>query len=75
LTFSDFLLPVQVLKFNYVALAPKVPRHDIFFGALTPFDELASPRVATKIARLRTLVRNSQQLLCVSRRHAERLQA
>jgi hypothetical protein len=30
--FCDFLLPVQVLKSNYVASAPKVPPHDIFFG-------------------------------------------
>jgi hypothetical protein len=68
------LLPIQLLKFTYVAPAPKVPPHDIFFGVLTSLDDLASPRVATKIARLRILVRNRRQLLCASRRHAEGLQ-
>src|SRR5690242_2727392 len=49
-------------------------RHFLRRRVLTSFDDLAAPRVATKIAALRNLVRNRQRLLCAGWRHAEGVQ-
>jgi hypothetical protein len=46
-------------------------RHFLRRRVLTPFDDLARSGVATKIAHLRNLVRNREELLCVGWRHAE----